>query len=142
MKNKKKKRNPAEPKLTEENKQELFFLFVEKGWRGQHIAKKLGVMPNVVLYHIQKQRLVRRVPIMKEIPEEIRHLYPDTFHKTRYYKNRSKDYKTIVAEAKKRDVRECAHDKFFIVCSTCGKLIGSHTSHACKKNKPLISVNL
>lgn len=110
--------NKTKWKLSPQEVKELKFLYIHQGWNEQHLSKKYGIKQQSVQYHVKN--LIRIVDVLKEPPEEVRHLYI-SYTRPRV---KVKTYKDYLKESDDRK-KVCVHSKWITRCSCCGEIINS-----------------
>lgn len=96
---------------------EIQLLFEWRGWRINHISRKLKLHQSTIMYHIESHGFKRKVPVMEGRPEEIKLTYK-VREPVRFYEKLKKRQQESVK-------RDCQHKFWIKRCSVCGKILGS-----------------
>lgn len=119
--------NNPRHKLDTKGVEDARLLYEEKGWKMAHIAVFLGVNRSSIFYHIQFDGWVRRVPVVRKMPEEVIEVYRQR-KKARSEKKLRGSYAYIQHREEEQRIKRqerCEHKLWSIRCACCGKILGS-----------------
>lgn len=103
-------------------------LYEERGWKMAHIAVFLGVNRSSIFYHIQFDGWVRRVPMVRKMPEEVAEVYRKQRRENAARRRGSYAYESFREEQRRIGEQEkCEHKLWSIRCACCGKILGSES---------------
>lgn len=119
--------NNPRHKLDGADLQEARVLYEDKGWKPAHIAVYKSVNRSSIFYHINFSGWVRRVPVLKRMPDEVVEFYRQQKKKRSHERLKGTyAYHRFAAEQRESERRmSCEHYRWVKRCSHCGEILES-----------------
>lgn len=119
--------NNPRHKLTPEEVDLAKFSFEEQGWKLAWISTLFKVARSSVLFHARVGGWVRRVSVLKRMPDEVVDAYREK--KTNAYNYKfGGSYKYQKLKNEYRVQKACVHSVWVKRCSICGRILGSEAT--------------
>lgn len=116
--------NNPRHKLNPEQVDMAKICFEEHGWKISWIATFFKVARSSVLFHARAGSWVRRIAILKRMPDEVVEAYRERKMNAYNYKfGGSYTYQKLKSEYRIR--KSCVHPTWVKRCSICGGILGS-----------------
>ncbi len=120
--------NNPRHKLNPQQIKEAQHCFEDEGWRINWISVYFGIHKKSVIFHIRYNGWVRRMKVLKHMPQEIADLYRQR-KKQKYDQSLKGTYDFIRQIADQHKKENCMHVRWVMRCSLCGEILGSDATH-------------
>lgn len=96
----------------------------EQGWRISWIAAIFDVHRSTIYFHVRYNGWIRRVRVLKMMPEEVVVIYRER-KKNKYREKFRGSYDFIKMSAEQIKIQNCRHSRWIKRCSICGMILAS-----------------